>query len=82
MSRAGDAGAACATWTIRLFEDVTLVRSMWRLLRAARDPSPFMRVKLASAQAMVAALMVEDGPAHNARPDGGESGTCRSLISD
>jgi len=49
MSRAGDAGAACATWTIRLFEDVTLVRSMWRLLRAARDPSPFMRVKLASA---------------------------------
>lgn len=60
MSRATDAADAFADWTIRLCEDAVLVRTLWRLLRRVRDPSPIMRIKLATAQAMLAALRAEE----------------------
>lgn len=67
MSPGAAAGEVAADWTIRLFEtigrlrdDITLIRTFWRLLRAARDPSPIIRVKLATAQALLAALRAEE----------------------
>lgn len=60
MSRAIQAADAVADWIIRLMEDVALMRSMWLLIRNARDPSPIARVKLATAQGMIAALRAEE----------------------
>lgn len=72
MSRAIAAADTFADWTIRLYEDVILIRSFWRLLRAVRDPSPMMRVKLTTAQAMLSALRAEE----NARIMRAPTGTC------
>lgn len=53
-SKASEAADACAYWTIRLLQDLSIIGKFWWLLRGTRSRNPLTRISTTAGLALLA----------------------------